>query len=125
MNNQNMQNQNRPMQNMQRPNPMQNRPVQNMSMQRPNQYMQGQNMGMQQGQDGTQQKQRRFITESARQIVDSGMINYPMKSYLLIYLRKRAVSIVLTVIIIILLLTSSVFTDFGFNIGDYILSWFN
>lgn len=101
------------------------------NMQRPQQMPNMQrNMGMPQqhglnGQNNmANQKRRCFITESARQIVDSGMINSPMKTYLGMYLRKRAISIILTVAIIIILLTSSIFTDFGFDIGDYILSWF-
>lgn len=46
------------------------------------------------------------------------------KQLLIAYLKRRSISIIITVAVIIILLTSSIFTDFGFNIGDYILSWF-
>ena len=46
------------------------------------------------------------------------------KYLLTAYLKRRAWAIIITVVVIMLLLTSSIFTDFGFDIGDYILSWF-
>ena len=40
------------------------------------------------------------------------------------YFKRRTIAIVFDIAVLIILLTSSVFTDFGFRIGEYVLSWF-
>lgn len=44
----------------------------------------------------------------------------PNRNIMLMYLKRRAVGIVLVVVVFMLLITSTVFTDFGLNIGNMI-----
>ena len=62
-----------------------------------NQYNQGQ---MQNGMMPNNQQQgsdRCFITSSAKQLVDSGALNYPLKTCLIAYFKKRAIAIIVII----------------------------
>lgn len=50
-------------------------------------------------------------------------INGGVKSLLFEYFKLRAKALVFIVIVVILLIQSTVFTDFGLNIGEAIFDW--
>ena len=71
-------------------------------------------------------QQNNMVSMQGRQGHLNARMQQPRQNNLLIaYFKRRALGIIFTVVVIILLLTSSIFTDFGFNIGDMILSWFS
>jgi hypothetical protein len=43
-----------------------------------------------------------------------------VKNLLLSYIKRRAYAIVIIVVVLMLLVTTSLFTDFGLNIGQYV-----
>ena len=53
---------------------------------------------------------------------DNSRISADNKGFLLSYLKKRSVSMILLAVCVMLLLGSSIFTDFGWNVGKAILS---
>lgn len=79
---------------------------------------------------------RCFISSELRSLVNAGQVGMPMMSnafggigmpnqvantnsnLILTYFKRRIVSIVLIVVVFMLLVTSTVFTDFGLNIGN-------
>lgn len=82
-------------------------------------------------------KKRCFISSELRSIANQGQVNITVtsntnggvvgqgttkKNLLIEYAKKRSVALVLFTACTILL-TSSVFTDFGINVGEFILHW--
>lgn len=78
---------------------------------------------------------RCFISNELKSLVNAGQVSYTLTSgavhgqaqfgqsnqnIMLMYLKRRAVNIVLTVVVFMLLVTSTVFTDFGLDVGNMI-----
>lgn len=80
--------------------------------------------GQGQVQGGSESKSRCLISSELRSIMNIGQGNaktvIPSSNIMVTYLKRRAVSIVIIVVVFMLLVTSSVFTDFGLNIGSMI-----
>ena len=75
--------------------------------------------GMQGGmQNGTSEKQICLVSSEIRSLVDNNCLT--LKNYF----KSRAVAITITVAILLLLVTTSVFTDFGLNIGRFVFDVF-
>lgn len=84
---------------------------------------------------GAASGKRCFISRELQSIVNAGAVSYTVTSgsmpgqmqignqnqnIILTYLKRRAVSIVLIVVVFMLLVTSTVFTDFGLDVGNMI-----
>ena len=69
---------------------------------------------------------RKLISSELINLLNTSVNNTVTSSILLKeYFKRRIVNIVLIIVVVIILLTSTVFTDFGLNIGQYILDIFN
>lgn len=78
--------------------------------------------GQGQVQGSSETKSRCLISSELRSIMNIGQGNaqtvIPSSNIMVTYLKRRAISIVIIVAVFMLLVTSSVFTDFGLNIGS-------
>lgn len=91
---------------------------------------------------GSMFSQRRFISSELAQLARLGQVNIVAttgspetmaqgnvgtfnnkKDFLLKYFKARSVSMILLAVCVMLLLGSSIFTDFGLNVGQAILDW--
>ena len=66
-----------------------------------------------------------LISKELRQLINENQnagngVLRPSKNLALAYLKKRAVNVIFMVIVLMLLVTTSLFTDFGLNVGEAI-----
>jgi hypothetical protein len=54
----------------------------------------------------------------------SNTVSNQTKNLLVAYFKRRAVGIIYVIVVLVLLLTTSIFTDLGFNVGEFILRCF-
>lgn len=87
--------------------------------------MQGQqynNNQLGQSQQGEQSKKWCLVSDELKYVMNY-QNNMPQKALIMSYFKKRAYAVIVIVVVVFLLIGSSVFTDFGLNIGEMLLSF--
>lgn len=86
--------------------------------------MQGQQYNNQSGQSqqGEQFKKWCLVSDELKYVMNY-QNNMPQKALIMSYFKKRAYAVIVIVVVVFLLIGSSVFADFGLNIGEMLLSF--